>query len=108
MLRTTLWLLVVLAGNLISSASGQPPNPGKFSAEQFEVQASRGHKVRMRDGVWLSVDVYRPAGQGRFPGILLNTPYNNNTPALFQRARWFARRGYAVALADTRGRYDSE
>src|SRR5262249_34188273 len=32
----------------------------------------------------------------------------NNAAGLVQRAKWFARRGYAVALADARGRYDSE
>src|SRR5262249_6092712 len=56
----------------------------------------------------LSVDVYRPTAEGRFPGILVHTPYNNNTAPLVQRARWFARRGYAVALSDARGRYDSD
>jgi putative CocE/NonD family hydrolase len=62
----------------------------------------------MRDGVRLSVDVYRPAAEGRHPGILALTPYSNNAGSLVQRARWFARRGYAVALADARGRFDSE
>jgi putative CocE/NonD family hydrolase len=62
----------------------------------------------MRDGIRLSVDVYRPAGAGRHPGILAITPYDNNGPGWRQRARWFARRGYAVAVADSRGRYDSE
>jgi putative CocE/NonD family hydrolase len=62
----------------------------------------------MRDGVRLSVDVYRPAAEGRHPGILVLTPYSNNGAGLVQRARWFARRGYPVALADSRGRYDSE
>jgi putative CocE/NonD family hydrolase len=62
----------------------------------------------MRDGVRLSVDVYRPAAGGRHPGILALTPYNNNATSLVQRARWFARRGYALALADARGRFDSE
>jgi putative CocE/NonD family hydrolase len=101
-------LVVLLTCGLISSASAQPPDAGKYSAERFTVQASRGHKVRMRDNVRISVDVYRPTAEGRFPGILVLTPYDNNSAGLRQRAHWFARRGYAVALADARGRYDSE
>jgi putative CocE/NonD family hydrolase len=80
-----------------------------YSAETFEVTAERGRRVRTRDGIRLSVGVYRPAGKDRYPGILIHTPYNNNNNAgLVQRAKWFARRGYAVALSDVRGRYDSE
>jgi putative CocE/NonD family hydrolase len=86
----------------------QAPNPGKYSAETFEVRESRGHRVRMRDGVHLSVDVYRPAVEGRCPAILSHIPYNNNAPGWVQRARGFAKRGYAVVLSDVRGRYDSE
>jgi putative CocE/NonD family hydrolase len=104
MRRTTPWLVVLL----VSTASGQAPDPGKYSVERFEVKAARGFKVRMRDNVRLSVDVYRPAAEGRFPGVLVLTPYDNNAAGLRQRAGWFARRGYAVALADARGRYDSE
>jgi putative CocE/NonD family hydrolase len=62
----------------------------------------------MRDGVRLSVDLFHPDAPGRFPAILAHTPYDNTAPGLVERARWFARRGYVVALADARGRYDSE
>jgi hypothetical protein len=33
----------------------------------IEIIQDRDVAVRMRDGVHLSVDVYRPAGQGRYP-----------------------------------------
>lgn len=104
--------MVALVGCLVIAAPAalfaQKPDPGKYSAEQFTVAAVRGVRVPMRDGVRLSVDVYRPEGTGRFPGLLLQTPYNNNTLPLIDRARWFARRGYAVAIADCRGRFDSD
>jgi putative CocE/NonD family hydrolase len=93
---------------LHATARADAPAPGKYSAAKFEVRASRGHRVRMRDGVRLSVDVYRPVAAGRHPGVLVFTPYDNNSAGLRRRAEWFARRGYAVALADARGRYDSE
>ena len=85
----------------------EPPNPGQYSAEKFEVKATRGHKAAMRDGVKLSVDVAQPKADGRFPAILIITPYSNN-PGFQKRAAWFAKRGYAVAVADSRGRFDSE
>jgi hypothetical protein len=37
-------------------APSHAPDPGQYSAEQFEVKATRGHKAVMRDGVRLSVD----------------------------------------------------
>src|SRR6516162_6882988 len=101
-------VLLLLLGLLPTPVGGQAPQAGTYSAEQFAVQESRGHKVRMRDGVRLSVDLYQPAAEGRYPGLLVHTPYNNNALGLMQRARWFARRGYAVVLSDVRGRYDSE
>src|SRR5262245_50184849 len=86
----------------------QKPDPGKYSAETYTVSAVRGVRVPMRDGVQLSVDIYRPETEGRFPGLLIQTPYNNNTLGFINRARWFARRGYAVVVADSRGRFDSD
>lgn len=86
----------------------QAPEPGKYSAERHEVKETRGHKASMRDGIHLSVDVYRPDDAGKFPALLIQTPYNNNSAGFSQRAKWFARRGYAVAIADSRGRFDSE
>jgi uncharacterized protein len=88
-------------------AHGQPPDPGKYSAEQFEVRATRGHRAAMRDGARLSVDVFQPQAEGRFPAILIITPYSNN-PGFQARGSWFAKRGYVVAVADSRGRFDSE
>ena len=38
----------------------------------------------MRDGVGLSANIFRPGAPGRYPAILLRTPYNKGdaiTPA---------------------------
>lgn len=96
--------LALLPGPL----QAQAPAAGHYSAERFTVKESRGHRVRMRDSIHLSVDLYQPDCAERQPVLLILTPYNNNASGWTQRARWFARRGYVVALADTRGRYDSE
>src|SRR2546423_9090997 len=107
MKSTFTWLLAASVA-LPSLVRAQAPDPGKVSAPRFEVRASRGHRVKARDGARLSVDVYRPDAKGPHPGLLAITPYNNTSSGWMQRAQWFARRGYAVAVADSRGRFDSD
>ncbi len=106
-MKTTLLIFTALLMAPLAALHAEAPNPGNYSAEKFEVRATRGHKAAMRDGVKLSVDVAQPKAEGRFPAILIITPYSNN-PGFQKRAAWFAKRGYVVAVADSRGRFDSE
>ena len=79
--------------------------------EQVEMTVVRDVAVPMRDGVTLYADVYRPAGDGRFPVLLLRTPYNKEDGAngLIDTNTFRAvRRGYAVVLQDVRGRFHSD
>ncbi|MBX7211591.1 MAG: CocE/NonD family hydrolase [Verrucomicrobiaceae bacterium] len=92
---------------LVADIFAAPPDPGHYSEAKFEVRATRGHKAAMRDGVKLSVDAFQPKAEGKFPAILIITPYSNN-PGFAKRGTWFAERGYVVAVADSRGRFDSE
>jgi len=62
--------------------------------------------VPMRDGVRLSADIFRPRDGGKFPVILIRTPYDNN--GTIAKCIAYARRGYAVVTQDCRGRYDSD
>jgi putative CocE/NonD family hydrolase len=69
--------------------------------------------VVMRDGIRLASDIYRPArdGQlvdGRFPTILMRTPYDKTDRRYVEIADFFTPRGYAVVLQDMRDRYRSE
>jgi putative CocE/NonD family hydrolase len=69
--------------------------------------------VMMRDGVRLATDIYRPALDGRpvdaaYPVIIERTPYNKLRADLVSTAKFFARRGYVVAIQDVRGRFCSE
>ena len=61
-------------------------------------------QVPMRDGVQMAAHVFRPDADGRFPGILLRTPYDRPKSG-FER---YVRAGYAVVTMDSRGRYGSE
>jgi putative CocE/NonD family hydrolase len=72
------------------------------------VRTQLGIGVPMRDGVKLSTDLYQPDAPGPFPVILIRTPYCNNVAAGVEDAVYFAQRGYAVAIQDVRGRFDSE
>jgi uncharacterized protein len=64
-------------------------------------------RVAMRDRVLLDTNVFHPQGNGRFPTILIRTPYGKGTdlPAGYQS---FINHGYAVVMQDVRGRYGSE
>ncbi|MDH3305972.1 MAG: CocE/NonD family hydrolase [Acidimicrobiia bacterium] len=62
----------------------------------------------MRDSVNLSADVYLPETTGAFPTILLRNPYESSLDVHIEWAVWWARRGYAVAVQDCRGRFQSK
>jgi uncharacterized protein len=66
----------------------------------------RAVPARMRDGVRLMSTVYLPARQGRYPAILIRTPYGRAAEDL--QARFYCRRGFAVVLQHVRGRFQSE
>jgi len=81
------------------------------SAAKYDVVVQKNIRVAMRDGVRLALDLYLPARDGtpvpgKHPTLLSRTPYNKSGAAA--EARWFAARGYAVVVNDTRGRYESE
>ncbi len=57
------------------------------------------------DGPDLATDVYLPPGNGPFPVVLARTPYNKAAAASLGRDG--TRRGFAVVVQDTRGRFAS-
>jgi putative CocE/NonD family hydrolase len=66
--------------------------------------------ARMRDGVTLRANIYRPAGEGKWPVLLTRLPYGKDFPigaSVIDPAQ-VARRGYVVVVQDTRGRMTSE
>lgn len=80
---------------------------------RHEVRLDPGLRVPMRDGIRLSLDRYWPVDAGeRLPVILLRTPYDKRQwradAVLAPRARLFASHGFAVAVQDMRGRFQSE
>ena len=70
------------------------------------VRVETGVGVKLRDGVTLLADVYRPDAEGRYPTLVQRTPYDRKGGTM--DAMFLAGRGYAVVLQDTRGRFGSE
>jgi putative CocE/NonD family hydrolase len=71
------------------------------------VVLERDQAARMRDGVLLYADVYRPAAPGRYPALLVRTPYNKDAEATSLRLT-AVRRGYVVVVQDVRGQFKSQ
>ena len=86
------------------------------SHPSYGVTVSHDRPVETRDGVDLATDVYRPADEATgepidepVPALLVRTPYDKRARKwVDNQGRWFAKRGYVVALQDVRGRYASE
>jgi len=77
-----------------------------WPADQFAITIQHGVEAKMRDGVILRADIYRPAAEGTFPVLLERTPYNKSNEVSFG-AKAVAR-GYIVVVQDVRGRYTSD
>ncbi len=71
----------------------------------YRVTIQPGVSVKMRDGVSLVADVYRPVSDEEFPVLLERTPYNRTGNT--RMANELASHGYIVVLQDTRGRFAS-
>jgi predicted acyl esterase len=94
------------------------------SQPQYEV-IKETFMVPSRDGIGLAVDVYRPDADGKFPALLAQSPYGKDAQvfesppqpfgkSIFEASvesgypYYYAKRGYAYAIADFRGLGDSE
>src|SRR4030095_13495486 len=64
-------------------------------------------KFPMRDGVRLAANVFRPSAEGKFPAILMRTPYgkpDERSPD----AKRYTDAGFVLVVQDCRGRGASE
>jgi len=81
--------------------------PARAAAdEKYEVMVERNVAATMRDGVTLRADIYRPKAEGKFPVLLVRTPYDKTNSMGFGLRG--AARGYVVIAQDVRGRFESE
>ena len=110
-LRLLLPLVLLLsAPEALSSAANRTPVRFPDAADpRNDIRIENRVPVRMRDGVTLYADVYRPVDEGRYPVIVSRTPYSTERfPSAYAAAVFFARRGYVYVFQDVRGRHESE
>ena len=102
-------LLIVLGSLLLFSAApavGLAQEPEAAPPQKYDVVVERDVPAKMRDGVILRADIYRPRTDGKFPVLLERTPYDKYGGYGFGMKA--AARGYVVVIQDTRGRYRSD
>ena len=63
--------------------------------------------IPMREGTKLAANIFRPKGEGRFPAILMRTPYGKPDEKSGDAKRYTAA-GYAMVVQDCRGRGKSD
>ena len=76
---------------------------------EYGIVVAKNVMVRMRDGVRLAFDIFRPARDGgfvdgAFPTIMLHTPYDKTDKRYTEIADFFVPKGYNVVLVDLRDR----
>ena len=81
-----------------------------FSLEDqnYQVKIEKGVAASMRDGVKLYATVFRPDAPGKFPVILVRSPYNKERYGKGPFPSFAVQKGYVVVYQDVRGRYSSE
>jgi putative CocE/NonD family hydrolase len=85
-----------------SDATAPPRGP-------FDFRTDPNVFIRMRDGARLATDLYIPRGDGRYPVVLMRTPYGNFPGNYLESSiTFFATHGFAVAVQDKRGKFRSE
>lgn len=100
-----MWLILVA----ISTSAIARPQPWRAAEPTFAFAAIKDIPVRMDDGTVLRADEYFPTdpvtgarAPGRFPVLLMQTPYGKAT-GLQSLGDYFVRRGYVLVIADLRG-----
>jgi putative CocE/NonD family hydrolase len=100
-----------LCGSVLAFAAvslAEPFAQAPPSAASAPIVVEKNIAARMRDGVVLRADVYRPAGDGKRPALLQRTPYSKNPEEPRSYFHRLAEAGFVVVVQDTRGRYMSD
>ena len=95
-------IATIVGGTLWAAQPADQPAAG-------DVVVEKNVEARMRDGVVLRADVYRPSRPGRFPVLLQRTTYSKSPGRDGgESQRRLAAQGYVLIVQDTRGRYTSD
>ena len=74
---------------------------------EYEPAEPETTKVTCRDGVELTVDIFRPATPGPYPTIVVRCPYPQQVELWKLHGEHLNRRGYAMVCEWCRGTYTS-
>jgi uncharacterized protein len=74
------------------------------------VKTIMGQETSMRDGVKLISDIWLPPGDGKYPVVMIRTPYGRNATYMnyTDMGAYFASQGYVFIVQDVRGKGDSQ
>jgi predicted acyl esterase len=79
-----------------------PEGAGQKQGADFEVQSFENVRIPMADKVELSANIARPKAEGKFPVVLVRTPYGKGNGE-DDDGKYQAARGYAFVIQDCRG-----
>ena len=85
-----------------------PSTPAGAASSSTDFIVQHDVPMKTRDGVTLYADIYRPKSAGKFPVILMRTPYDKSVNWAVAPTFKMVPRGYVVIIQDVRGRYTSE
>lgn len=94
----------------IIPSPGEPPD-GEISPKLTStIEIFHDLRVPMRDGTRLSLDLVRPDLDRCLPVVLIRTPYDKTAvrSGAAEMLNQLTQRGYAVAINDCRGRFNSD
>jgi uncharacterized protein len=98
----------ILRAALLFCAAFAPAPRNADAQQNYDLIVQNGVAMKTRDGVNLFADIYRPRAQGKFPVILMRTPYDKAANWAVGPAYQMVPHGYVVVVQDVRGRYTSE
>jgi putative CocE/NonD family hydrolase len=108
-------LIAIAAATLLTARpiahaqrAARPNAPAARAATAPKIIVEKNVEARMRDGVILRADIYRPDTPERLPALVERTPYSKNPGRDDNQFRRLAAHGYVVVVQDTRGRYMSD
>ena len=81
-------------------ASCATPNP------KYDVEIQKNDMIPMIDGINLAANIAKPKAEGRFPVILIRTPYGKDNGEDDHGIYW-AEKGYVFVIQDCRGTNNS-
>jgi putative CocE/NonD family hydrolase len=104
--RTGGLLLVAMGLSVVFSQSAH----ADISRGPCRVTKQVDAPAKMRDGVTLLADIYRPTDAGNYPVILMRLPYDKSIAQTYVYAppEFYASHCYIVVVQDVRGQYASQ